>query len=680
MLSARREQLHPRRSQPRRRVSAASVLGFDLCKRCKRINLDTAFRRKHLTKFGKPLCELGPTRDWSVNSCSLCQLMLQLVPAQERGSERHVLRSLSSNRIPERGWQAIDTTMLAIDGSSAFLLKQPEHLSVVRLIQPNINPELVKGWLNYCQDNHSSACSAGDGPLSSESTTSPLSTIISFKVIDCETRRIVDGCRAQYVALSYVWGAGERGPEFSRVLPPQLPETIEDAITITRSLNMRYLWIDRFCINQSEPSEVREQVGQMDLIYSCACLTIIAAAGATPNHGLPGVGERYRPAQPQGIVRGHTLVSTLPDPRDTIKHSKWFQRGWTYQEGILSPRRLIFTDYQVYFECSGMYCCEALDFPLRSLHTQNGQRFQAKFCDKFNIGMFPRGIGTSAWEVVQRIEDYSTRQLTNPSDILNGISGILQAFKRSRKRVLHCAGMPMIPATPKRRSGWESEPRVREWTPLTGFCGGLCWGVVSPSERREGFPSWSWTGWRSKIRWEIRDYSWHYVEPNKDLQLSIQLEDGRVVDLETFCHSYDDMSMNISDTLHIATWTFSLRIWRSRTLWSRLQYEAILELEGKEPYVWSFAPTCTTPILTNTNCIGIHLCHTTEGQSLYVLVIREVKNGVYERVGFGEMDGNMEMVSENKTRTSNRLKSVWLPRPTPKKVTPKKVWKEFQLR
>jgi hypothetical protein len=176
-----------------------------------------------------------------------------------------------------------------------------------------------------------------------------------------------------------VWGAGERGPDFSRLLPPQLPETIEDAIFITRSLSMRYLWIDRFCINQSEPSEVREQVGQMDLIYSCAYLTIIAAAGATPNHGLPGVGNRGRPTQPHGIIREHMLVSTLLDPRNAIEHSKWFQRGWTYQEGILSPRRLVFTDYQVYFECSGMYCCEALKLPLQNLHSQNGHRFKARF-------------------------------------------------------------------------------------------------------------------------------------------------------------------------------------------------------------------------------------------------------------------------------------------------------------
>lgn len=291
--------------------------------------------------------------------------------------------------------------------------------------------------------------------------------------------------------------------------------------------------------------------------------------------------------------------------------------------------------------------------------------------------MFPRGLGTSAWEIVQRIEEYTKRQLTDPSDILKGFSGVLQAFARSWKRVLHCAGVPMIPSSSQRRRGRELKPILQEPSLFNGLFGGLCWGVVAPAERREGFLSWSWTGWQSRIKWEIKDWQWHMLELNKDLQLSIQLKDGSVVTLEKFCHAYDDMSMKISDTLHIATWTFLLRTWRSRTFRSTLQYEAIVELEDKGPSVWTFAPTCTTPILPDTKCTGINLCYTTEGEAfrrLYVLVIQEVENGVYERVGFGEMDGNILTVSENKRMRFKGL-GVWLPLPAPKKV-----WKEFQLR
>jgi len=657
-------------------VSAASVLGFDLCKKCKRIDLDTILQTKHLTRVGKPVRMLGPTKGWSPDSCSLCKLLLQIVPAQVDSSKNYELRCLSSNKMPERGLKAIDTTMLTIGGRGpAYLLKQPEMQPVVRIIQPNVDPFLFKNWLEYCQENHSSACSAGD-TLLFDATTSPLSVIVSFKVIDCETQQIVSGCNTRYVALSYVWGAGEIGPKFSWALPHQLPETIKDAIAITKALGMRYLWIDRYCINQSKRSEVEEQVQRMDLIYSTAWLTIIAAAGETPNHGLPGVGNRRRQPQPQGIIRGHMLVSALPDPVHEIEQCKWFQRGWTYQEGLLSPRRLVFTDRQVYFECSGMYCCEALNLPLKNLHTQDGHRFKAEFCGKFNIGMFPRGIGTSTWEIVQRIEEYTKRQLTNPSDILKGISGILHVFKDSKTRVLHCGGLPMIPAAQhsKRRMKSELERQPR-WSPFVGFCGGLCWMTISPSVRRKDFPSWSWTGWRGEIRWGIGEIFWP-LEPNMDLQLSVQLKSGRVVDLETFCNSYDEMSMEVSDKLHVASWTFALKIRGGRKSLSDFKYEATVELEDKGPSVWTFMPTGTTSLLPDTECVGIHICHSPEGQSmrsLYVLVVQEVTEGVYERVGFGKMDGNIETVSEHEKGEWNGLLTE-APLPVPKNR-----WRKFQL-
>lgn len=37
---------------------------------------------------------------------------------------------------------------------------------------------------------------------------------------------------------------------------------------------------------------------------------------------------------------------------DSIKQSKWATRGWTYQEGCLSRRRLIFTEKEVLFLCN----------------------------------------------------------------------------------------------------------------------------------------------------------------------------------------------------------------------------------------------------------------------------------------------------------------------------------------
>lgn len=81
-----------------------------------------------------------------------------------------------------------------------------------------------------------------------------------------------------WVALSYVWGhsSGDAGPE---VFPQALPNTIEDAIKVTEEMGYRYLWVDRYCIDQKEEAQKLDLIAKMDIIYRAADLTIIAAAG-----------------------------------------------------------------------------------------------------------------------------------------------------------------------------------------------------------------------------------------------------------------------------------------------------------------------------------------------------------------------------------------------------------------
>lgn len=79
----------------------------------------------------------------------------------------------------------------------------------------------------------------------------------------------------------------------------------------------------------------------MDRIYQQAELTLVAAV---PDYdGLPGIHEwsRKRTKQPQIILGDMQLVSSLTDPVKLITESPWHQRGWTFQEGILSRRLLV---------------------------------------------------------------------------------------------------------------------------------------------------------------------------------------------------------------------------------------------------------------------------------------------------------------------------------------------------
>ena len=168
---------------------------------------------------------------------------------------------------------------------------------------------------------------------------------------------------------------------------------------------------------------------------------IIAAAGDGPHHGLPGV-TRPRSAQPEARIGSHLLVSTLSDVKECVDESKWNSRGWTYQEALLSRRKVVFTPTQVYFQCAAMHCQESLQVPLRQLHTNNLQEF------RFNIQLpkaFPaRGLGRLPWDIFDRISEYSRRDLSYNGDALRAFQGILNGFERMKTSVANFYGVAVL--------------------------------------------------------------------------------------------------------------------------------------------------------------------------------------------------------------------------------------------
>ncbi|PSN63699.1 HET-domain-containing protein, partial [Corynespora cassiicola Philippines] len=211
-------------------------------------------------------------------------------------------------------------------------------------IEPlRVDYKMARNWVHYCRTHHKGYCKL-QGPIKEH-------TVAGFKLIDCKTRRIVPGSQEfEYVALSYVWGENSARTSI-RLLPNPAPRTIEDAIIATTNLGFRYLWIDRYCISQIDPSEKHHQIARMDRIYADAIVTIVAAAGEDPHYGLPGVSRTHRHPQPSAVIGKQQLVSSLRSPRDVIMSSKWASRGWTFQEAKLSRRAIFFTDDQIFFEC-----------------------------------------------------------------------------------------------------------------------------------------------------------------------------------------------------------------------------------------------------------------------------------------------------------------------------------------
>lgn len=106
--------------------------------------------------------------------------------------------------------------------------------------------------------------------------------------------------------------------QFSTSLPTALPATILDAITVTNRLGFRYLWVDRYCINQHDKNKAQIQINQMDLIYQKASLTLVAASSKDPPYGLPGVGHRGRRRQLWADMGEHLLIDPMTQTSNHI--------------------------------------------------------------------------------------------------------------------------------------------------------------------------------------------------------------------------------------------------------------------------------------------------------------------------------------------------------------------------
>lgn len=539
----------------------------ELCSKCRKIDLETAFGEYARTLEGVyvgDIGEIGPrTRDSSCILCSLVaeilfskprqnvpspntQVYLQAVSAARsvsgfdenpRQSKFQQLRRNSVLQIcwrekgvplDSREWKDTGENSKAIYGEylapSEPYVGQGKPSIVCRRLDPyNIDFSILRRWLSCCSSSHRTWCKTRNRR--------PFST---FRVIDCSSRRIVQAPEdCSYCALSYVWGAAEREEESEPPKPGDLPKTlprvIRDALVVTEKLNYQYLWVDKYCINQEDLEDKIFQISNMDLVYNNAQVTIIASAGEDSNYGLPGVGDRPRNRQPAAPINGNWIVSSLPEPQTQIRKARWSTRGWTYQEAALSPRRLFFTEQQVYFECDSMYCMEAIDLPLGSYHTKDGDYFRTE-ANWGDISMF--NLRYSQF-IDRNIIEYSSRSLSYQSDALNGILGTLKFHERQRKTKApsHLWGVPLQVHWPAGASFEHPKFQVDAFIPgdnsrtaSMDFMRGLCWYMEQPGTRRTEFPSWSWTGWEGKLSNE----SWtrtrsHWVDDDLRVRASIEI-------------------------------------------------------------------------------------------------------------------------------------------------------------
>ena len=329
-----RERFSHRRSTSTQ--SRSSRVRNGLCQRCRDLQLDDydeeSGKNRHgvVAKVQKP----GLLRD-----CNLCQQFLAIFntlaaadtrlasipdftisssPLDVAGEQRDGIGDINLNLYFGDPPQVL--RLFPAQGTSQSLHNHEDGLirAVGNFVDSNTpNFEFVKSAIDACRESHGSTCA------------SSLPHTHSLRLIDCKTRRLITvGKDHPYICLSYVWGPGTIEDEiYGSILPPNVPKTVEDALAVAINLEIPFLWVDRYCINQENPDEKHDVIRNMDRIYQGAELTIIAALGDNPSHGLPGV--RGTPRKGQCRLRvGKRMFVAAEEVGEEIRLSKWNSRAW----------------------------------------------------------------------------------------------------------------------------------------------------------------------------------------------------------------------------------------------------------------------------------------------------------------------------------------------------------------
>lgn len=363
-----------------------------------------------------------------------------------------------------------------------------------RQVPALVNPVLPKCWLGFCKKNHAA-----------EGCTAPAEPVEGLRLIDCSEMRVVaaediDGDALEYLTLSYVWSQTglDSSPDTpfdvsalslksNGHLPESVPSLFADAIAFTNTLGYRYLWIDRFCL-QVSPAHRQAQIELMGEIYSRSSLTLIIAAEENTLTGIPGL-STPRDEQLSLKTKNGLYTTSLIRPDLEIASSKWASRAWTFQEGLLSRRRLIFTPSQIYFQCRALHCYESISLPLR-------------LAPDFTLGrVFPLGDGEpkQSGQFKDLVKEYMCRELGNNEERLDAIKPVLQQYSRMDDLpVTHFLGLPLF-----HPDDFVTSRVVSETDRLAASLGWICDWTTSfetPTEpscykASSPFPSWTWLSW-----------------------------------------------------------------------------------------------------------------------------------------------------------------------------------------
>ncbi|KAJ8114448.1 hypothetical protein OPT61_g3678 [Boeremia exigua] len=227
---------------------------------------------------------------------------------------------------------------------------------------------IIRNWLGECVDEHSS------GSLCETPPSSGLPTRVVDVGDDNQSVKLINsnGEKGGYICLSHCWGLAQIVTTTKATIDARklgipwdlLSKTFQDAISMTRMLGFRYIWIDSLCIVQDDASDWERESAQMASVYSNGYLTLAGTRSANGNGGLFSERDDVEVSGMTPLDEAYYVyfrqridhhIEMIDD--SVIEHYPLLTRAWVYQERMLSTRVVHFGHFELFFECrSGIEC------------------------------------------------------------------------------------------------------------------------------------------------------------------------------------------------------------------------------------------------------------------------------------------------------------------------------------
>ncbi|OTB20747.1 hypothetical protein K445DRAFT_18019 [Daldinia sp. EC12] len=297
---------------------------------------------------------------------------------------------------------------------------------------------LTSQWINQCLTDHH-VCPKPD-PSFLPSRLIKVNEGANIQLVSTSNMLNDDEKSTRYTTLSYCWGhdpnphgltkrsnLNERSKSIDN-----LPQTIQDAIIITKGLGITYLWVDALCIIQDDAQDWQRESALMAEIYSNSYCTIAASSAVGNDDGFIERPLVWKDAcrlewEPSNVQNQKSVVVYPPEttPKAINKvliNCPLSKRGWVLQEMYLSPRVIHHTDNGLIWICKQVHTSE-------QQHKLGEQPIDATTLSRKLPGLIrPLFKPYDDWR--EYIEDYSRRSLTRITDRLPALAGLAVRLNR----------------------------------------------------------------------------------------------------------------------------------------------------------------------------------------------------------------------------------------------------------